>query len=69
MTMAITGAGMLWVGWFGFNGGSALAADGSAAMAMLVTHIAAATGAMTWLMIEWKRFGKPPARSVRLPEW
>ncbi|MCP4363481.1 MAG: ammonium transporter, partial [Chloroflexi bacterium] len=46
MTMAITGAGMLWVGWFGFNGGSALAADGNAAMAMLVTHIAAATGAM-----------------------
>lgn len=61
MTMAITGAGMLWVGWFGFNGGSALAADGNAAMAMLVTHIAAAAGAMTWLMIEWKRFGKPSA--------
>ncbi len=61
MTMAITGAGMLWVGWFGFNGGSALAADGNAAMAMLVTHIAAATGAMTWLAVEWKRFGKPSA--------
>ena len=61
MTMAISGAGMLWVGWFGFNGGSALAADGNAAMAMLVTHIAAATGAMTWLAIEWKRFGKPSA--------
>ncbi len=61
MTMTVTGAGMLWVGWFGFNGGSALAADGNAAMAMLVTHISAATGAMTWLAIEWKRFGKPSA--------
>jgi Amt family ammonium transporter len=61
MTMTISGAGMLWVGWFGFNGGSALASDGNAAMAMLVTHISAATGAMTWLFIEWKRFGKPSA--------
>ncbi len=61
MTMTLTGAGMLWVGWFGFNGGSALAANGDAAMAMLVTHIAAATGAMTWAAIEWKRFGKPSA--------
>lgn len=64
MTMTITGAGMLWVGWFGFNGGSALAADGSAAMAMLVTHISAATGALTWMFIEWKRFGKPSALGV-----
>jgi len=61
MTMTIAGAGMLWVGWFGFNGGSALAADGNAAMAMLVTHIAASAGAMTWMLIEWKRFGKPSA--------
>ncbi len=61
MTMTVTGAGMLWVGWFGFNGGSALAADGNAAMAILVTHISAATGAMTWSAIEWKRFGKPSA--------
>ncbi|MES9961026.1 MAG: ammonium transporter [Sedimenticola sp.] len=61
MTMTVTGAGMLWVGWFGFNGGSALAADGSGAMAMLVTHISAAMGAMTWTAIEWKRFGKPSA--------
>jgi Amt family ammonium transporter len=61
MTMTITGAGMLWVGWFGFNGGSALAADGNAAMAMLVTHISAAMGALTWMFIEWKRFGKPSA--------
>jgi Amt family ammonium transporter len=61
MTMTVSGAGMLWVGWFGFNGGSALAANGDAAMAMLVTHISAAAGAMTWLFIEWKRFGKPSA--------
>lgn len=59
LPMTVTGAGMLWVGWFGFNGGSALAANGDAAMAMLATHIAAATGAMTWSVIEWKRFGKP----------
>ncbi|MET0088965.1 MAG: ammonium transporter [Candidatus Thiodiazotropha sp.] len=61
MTMTISGAGMLWVGWFGFNGGSALAADGNASMAMLVTHISAATGAMTWLVREWLKFGKPSA--------
>ncbi|HIO93162.1 MAG TPA: ammonium transporter [Leucothrix mucor] len=61
MTMTVTGAGMLWVGWFGFNGGSALAANGDAAMAMLVTHISAATGAMTWMLIEWIKFGKPTA--------
>jgi Amt family ammonium transporter len=61
MTMTITGAGMLWVGWFGFNGGSALGANGDAAMAMLVTHISAAAGAMTWMFYEWKKFGKPTA--------
>jgi Amt family ammonium transporter len=61
MTMTVTGAGMLWVGWFGFNGGSALAANGDAAMAMLVTHISAASGAMTWMAVEWMRFGKPSA--------
>jgi len=61
LTMTITGAGMLWVGWFGFNGGSALAADGNAAMAMLVTHISAAMGAITWAAIEWKKFGKASA--------
>ncbi|OOZ42526.1 ammonium transporter [Solemya elarraichensis gill symbiont] len=61
MTMTVTGAGMLWVGWFGFNGGSALASDGSAAMAMLVTHIAAATGALTWGLIEWIKHGRPSA--------
>tara|TARA_B100000676_G_C18011645_1_gene807048 strand:- start:35 stop:1315 length:1281 start_codon:yes stop_codon:yes gene_type:complete len=61
MTMAITGAGMLWVGWFGFNAGSALGANGDAAMAMLVTHISAAAGAFTWMVCEWIRFGKPSA--------
>ena len=61
MTMAITGAGMLWVGWFGFNAGSALAANGDAGMAMLVTHISAAAGALTWMACEWSRFGKPSA--------
>jgi Amt family ammonium transporter len=61
MTMTVKGAGMLWVGWFGFNGGSALAANGDAAMAMLVTHISAAAGAMTWMFYEWKKFGKPTA--------
>ncbi len=61
MTMTIAGAGMLWVGWFGFNGGSALAANGDAGMAILVTHIAAAAGALTWMFIEWKRYGKPSA--------
>ena len=61
MTMTVTGAGMLWVGWFGFNGGSALAADGNAAMAMLVTHISASAGAMLWMTMEWLRFGKPSA--------
>ncbi len=61
MTMVITGAGMLWVGWFGFNGGSALAANGDAAMAMLVTHISAATAAMVWMFYEWIKFGKPTA--------
>ena len=61
MTMTIAGAGMLWVGWFGFNGGSALAANGDAAMAMIVTHISAAAGAMTWMFLEWIKFGKPSA--------
>lgn len=61
MTMTIAGAAMLWVGWFGFNGGSALAADGNASMAMLVTHISAATGAFTWMAIEWIKYGKPTA--------
>jgi Amt family ammonium transporter len=59
MTMTVTGAGMLWVGWFGFNAGSALAANGDAGMALLVTHLSAAAGAAAWLSIEWVKFGKP----------
>jgi Amt family ammonium transporter len=64
MTMVVTGAGMLWVGWFGFNAGSALTADGSAGMAMLVTHIGAATGSLTWMFLEWQRFGKPSVLGI-----
>jgi Amt family ammonium transporter len=64
MTMTVTGAAMLWVGWFGFNGGSAVAANGDAGMAMLVTHISAATGAFTWMSIEWIRYGKPSALGI-----
>lgn len=61
MTMVFTGAAMLWVGWFGFNGGSALAANGDAGMAMLVTHMSAAAGALTWMACEWYKFGRPSA--------
>jgi len=57
MTMA--GACMLWVGWFGFNAGSALTAGGDAGMAMTVTHISAATAALVWILIEWMKYGKP----------
>ncbi|MBL1265448.1 ammonium transporter [Methylomicrobium sp. RS1] len=64
MTMAVTGAGMLWVGWFGFNAGSALTADGRAGMALLVTHVGAAAGALTWMVIEWRRFGKPSVLGI-----
>jgi len=64
MPMVVTGAGMLWVGWFGFNAGSALTADGSAGMAMLVTHIGAAAGSLTWMFIEWIKFGKPSVLGI-----
>ncbi len=64
LTMTVTGAGMLWVGWFGFNAGSALAANGDASMAMLVTHISAATGAMTWMFLEWIKYGKPSVLGI-----
>lgn len=64
LTMSTTGAGMLWVGWFGFNGGSALAANGDAAMAILVTHISASAGALTWMFIEWIKYGKPSALGI-----
>lgn len=64
MTMVVTGAGMLWVGWFGFNAGSALTSDGRAGMAMLVTHIGAAAGSLTWMTIEWVRYGKPSVLGI-----
>jgi Amt family ammonium transporter len=61
---ALVGAALLWVGWFGFNAGSALAADGTAGMAVLVTQVATATAAMTWMGIEWAVHGKPSALGV-----
>ncbi len=64
MTMTVTGAGMLWVGWFGFNGGSALAANGDASMAMLVTHISAAAGSLAWMTMEWTKFGRPSVLGI-----
>jgi Amt family ammonium transporter len=64
MTMTVTGAGMLWVGWFGFNGGSALAANGDAGMAMLVTHISAAAGSISWMLMEKIKFGKPSVLGI-----
>lgn len=64
MTMTVTGAGMLWVGWFGFNAGSAVAANGNAGMAMLATHTSAAAGALAWMTMEWIRFGKPSVLGV-----
>ena len=57
--MVMVGAAMLWVGWFGFNAGSAVAAGADAGMAMLATHLSAATASLVWLAIEWRRFGKP----------
>ena len=62
MTMA--GAGMLWVGWFGFNGGSALASDGSAGSAILATHLSAAAGAMAWTAAEWRKIRKPTSIGI-----
>ena len=57
--LTMIGACMLWVGWFGFNGGSALAAGQNAAMALLVTHISAAVASLVWMIIEWRKFGRP----------
>ncbi len=59
LMITVAGAGMLWVGWFGFNGGSALGANNMAAMAILVTHLSAACGALAWMTMEWVRHGKP----------
>jgi Amt family ammonium transporter len=64
LTMTVAGACMLWVGWFGFNAGSALAADGAAGMAMLVTHIGAATASLAWMFCEWARYGKPSVLGI-----
>jgi Amt family ammonium transporter len=57
--LVMVGASMLWVGWFGFNAGSALAANANAGMAMLVTHLSAAVGSLVWMTIEWTKYGKP----------
>jgi Amt family ammonium transporter len=64
LTMTVAGASMLWVGWFGFNAGSALAANGDAGMAMLVTHIGAAAGSLAWMFMEWVRHGKPSVLGI-----
>ena len=61
LTMTLTGTAMLWVGWFGFNGGSALAANGQAAMAVVVTQISPSVAALTWIIIEWLKVGRPSA--------
>ena len=59
LPLTVMGAGMLWVGWFGFNAGSALAANGNAGMALLATHTGAAAGALVWMALEWQKYGKP----------
>jgi Amt family ammonium transporter len=59
LSLAVIGTGLLWVGWFGFNGGSALAANGRAVMAIVATHLAASAGAVTWMVLEWWTRGKP----------
>ncbi len=64
LTMTVTGASMLWVGWFGFNAGSAVAANGDAGMAMLVTHMGAASGSLAWMFSEWVKYGKPSVLGI-----
>lgn len=64
LAMTVTGASMLWVGWFGFNAGSALAADGAAGMTMLVTHIGAACSSLAWMLLEWIRYRKPSVLGI-----
>ena len=64
MTLTVMGASMLWVGWFGFNAGSALTAGSSAGMAMVVTHISAAAGSLAWMACEWVRYGKPSVLGI-----
>jgi Amt family ammonium transporter len=64
LVLTVVGASMLWVGWFGFNAGSALAADGAAGMAMLVTQVATATAALAWMVVEWIKHGKPSVLGI-----
>ena len=64
LTITVIGASMLWVGWFGFNAGSELAADGTAGMAMLVTQISTATAAIAWMFVEWAKHGKPSVLGI-----
>jgi Amt family ammonium transporter len=64
LTYSVVGAALLWVGWFGFNAGSALAADGAAGMAMMVTQVASAAGALTWMFVEWGLRGKPSVLGI-----
>ncbi len=64
LTLTVAGASMLWVGWFGFNAGSAVAADTNAGMAMLVTHISAAAGSVAWMTLEWIKHGKPSVLGI-----
>ncbi len=64
MPLTVAGAGMLWVGWYGFNAGSALAANANAGMALVATHMSASAGALTWMICEWRKFGKPSILGV-----
>jgi Amt family ammonium transporter len=64
LPLTVVGAGMLWVGWFGFNGGSQLAANGNTAMTVLVTHLSACAASVTWMAIEWLKNGKPSVLGI-----
>ena len=64
LSMAVVGTGLLWVGWFGFNGGSALGAGARGTMAIVATHLAASAGALTWMALEWRERGKPSVLGI-----
>lgn len=64
LTMVVAGAGMLWVGWFGFNGGSALGSNSGAGMAIAATHLSAAAGSLAWMACEWIKYGKPSVLGI-----
>jgi Amt family ammonium transporter len=64
LSLAVIGTGLLWVGWFGFNGGSALGAGSRASMAIVATHLAACAGALTWILLEWSVRGKPSVLGI-----